>query len=136
MGYRFVVRTPRGVVLDTEVRSARVPTETGLVGLRPRGEPFISSIEAGLIVLHADGARPLAATAGGLIDVNRERAEVYTPLAVTGRDADEVLAELERAVRAPDGELAIRRQLAELEQRILREARERPRFERTGARHG
>jgi len=33
------VYTPAACVLDTPVRSLRVPSDTGQVGLRPRAEP-------------------------------------------------------------------------------------------------
>ena len=60
------------MVFAQPVRAARVPTESGLVGLRPRGEPTVMAVEPGLVVLRlAEGLR-FAATAGGLLESGRE----------------------------------------------------------------
>lgn len=119
---RLVIRTPHEVPFDDRVRAARVPTETGQVGLRPRGEPLILVVEPGLVVVHLDGAPRFAATAGGLLESDRDQCTIYTPFAVIGSE-DEVLAALERALATPDSELVARRKLGELEQRIVQELR-------------
>ena len=49
------IRTPRETVVDQDVASLRVPTQSGQVGLRPRGEPSVLAVEAGLIVLRLAG---------------------------------------------------------------------------------
>src|SRR5262245_34316586 len=116
---RFVIRTPRDVVLDEHVRAARVPTESGQVGLRPREEPLALVVEAGLCVVHRESAVLLAATAGGLLEGDRETATLYTPFAVVGTRGDEVLAALDHALATPDSEIAARRRLGELEKHIL-----------------
>jgi F0F1-type ATP synthase epsilon subunit len=126
-GLRLVLRTPHEVVFDEAVRGARVPTQTGQVGLRPRGEPLVLVVEPGLVLLHDDGIDRFAATAGGLLESGRERCTLYTPAAVVGPSGDEVLEALDRLLSAPDRELAARRQLVELEQRILQELRQGPR---------
>ncbi|MCA9589649.1 MAG: hypothetical protein KC657_30290 [Myxococcales bacterium] len=115
-----VVKTPHDVVLDARVRSARVPTETGQVGLRPRGETRVLVVEPGLIVLTGERVR-LAATAGGLLEQDPERVVLYTPFAVVGDAESEVLSALDSAIATPGGELETRRRLAELEQNILHE---------------
>ncbi|HEX7785395.1 MAG TPA: hypothetical protein VF653_04170 [Methylomirabilota bacterium] len=135
-GIRLVVRTPHEVVFDDRVRSARVPTETGQVGLRPRGEPLVLVIEPGLVLLRGDAALRFGATVGGLLESSHERCTLYTPAAVVGASEDEVLGALERLLSAPDPELAARRQLVELEQRIVQQLRESPRLTRTGSDHG
>ena len=122
----LIIRTPHEVVVKAPLLGARVPTPTGMVGLRPRGEPQLLAIEPGLVILR-DGAPRFAATAGGLLECDRERALLYTPFAVVGDDEGEVLAALDRASALPDGELALRRQLGEIEQRIVRELRQGPR---------
>lgn len=128
---RFVIRTPREVVLDEGVTAARVPTETGQVGLRPREEPVLLAVEPGLIVFSVQGDVRFAATAGGLFEGDRERAVLYTPFAVTGDDADEVISALDQALAATDTEIAARRQLGELEKRIVEELRHRSPIQRT-----
>jgi F0F1-type ATP synthase epsilon subunit len=124
---RFVLRTPHTVVLDEPVRAVRVPTETGQVGLRPGGEPILLAVEPGLVLLRGAVGLRFVATAGGLLESGRERCTLYTPVAALGASDDEVLAALDRLLAAPDAELAARRQLGELEQRIVQELRERSR---------
>jgi F0F1-type ATP synthase epsilon subunit len=116
---RFVVLTPHAVVLDEHVESARVPTATGQVGLRPRGEPLLTALEPGLVLFTVDGALRFAATAGGLFEGNREQAVVYTPFAVVGEQPDELLEALDEALATPESEIAARRRLGELEDRIV-----------------
>lgn len=124
---RFAIRTPREVVFDGAVTSARVPSPTGQVGLRPSEEPAMLAIEPGLVVLTAaDGVR-FAATAGGLLEAGREVATLFTPFAVVDEQAEAVLEALDTALATPDSELQARRRLGELEQRIVQELRHRPR---------
>lgn len=129
----FVVRTPHAVVVDAPLRSARVPTDTGQVGLRPREEPIVLAIEPGLILLHGAALR-FVASAGGLLQAERASAVLYTPFAVISEREDEVLAALDRALSAPDSELAARRKLDELEHRIVEELRHAPRVPRARSR--
>ncbi len=42
-----VIRTPRETVIEQDVVAIRVPTQTGQVGLRPRGEPNVLAVEVG-----------------------------------------------------------------------------------------
>jgi F0F1-type ATP synthase epsilon subunit len=126
---RFVIRTPHEIVVDARVEAARVPTESGQVGLRPRQEPFALVLEAGLCIVRGDATR-LAATAGGLLEADRDTATLYTPFAVVGERGEDLLAALERALATPDSELAARRRLGELEQHIVQELRQRPKVAR------
>lgn len=132
----LLIRTPHHAVIDAQVSAARIPTETGQVGLRPRQEPFVLVVEPGLILLRTDGRLRFAATAGGLLESDRERCVLYTPFAVLGDMDSEVLAALDRALATPDSELSARRRLGELEQRIAQELRERPRVVRARNPHG
>ena len=121
---RLVVRTPEARPFDALVRSARVPTETGQVGLRPRGERQVLAVEAGLIVVTGAGEVQLLATAGGLLEQDGQTAALFTPFAVTGGSEEEVLGALAEALAADDGVLAVERQIEELEQRILQKMRD------------
>lgn len=124
---RLVIRTPHAVVTDEPVVAARVPTHTGLAGLRPRGEPMVLGVEPGVVVLRRAGAPPrFAATAGGLLESDRETCTLYTPYAVVGDSEAQMLEALAQMVAAPSGELLARRQLGELEQRIVHELGQRP----------
>jgi F0F1-type ATP synthase epsilon subunit len=118
---QFLIRTPREIVLERGIRGLRVPTVSGQVGIRRGAEPLLLVVEAGLIVVHAGGVDSFAASAGGLLECDAQRCVLYTPFAVTGAADAEVLAALDRALATPDGELAARRHLDELEQRIVRE---------------
>lgn len=135
-GLHLVIRTPHEVVFDAPVRAARVPTQTGQVGLRPRGEPLLLAIEPGLILLFRKDRDSFAATAGGLLDADRELAVLYTPFAVQGDDAEQVLGALDASLSTPGSEAAARRRLGELEERIVQELRHRPQVARTGRDHG
>jgi F0F1-type ATP synthase epsilon subunit len=121
------IRTPHETVFEGAVRGLRVPTESGQVGLRPRGEPLALVVEPGIVLVHVveQGAELSAGTVGGLLRTDGARCELFTPLAVVG-SADEVVAALERQGETPDAELAARRRLGELEQRIITEMK-RPR---------
>jgi len=124
--FDLAIRTPHATVFEDRVRAVRVPTESGQVGLRPRGEPIVLAVEPGLVVMRlADGMR-FAATAGGLLESDRKRCTLYTPVAALGDSEAAMLDALERMLSTPGGELVARRQLAELEQRIVRELRRRP----------
>lgn len=128
---RLVIRTPRGAVFDGPVRSVRISTESGQVGLRARQEPLVLAVEPGLLILHKDTGTHFAATAGGLLESAREQSALYTPFAVLGAAGAEVLEALDRALATPDAELAARRRLGEIEQRILRQLRHAPPVART-----
>jgi F0F1-type ATP synthase epsilon subunit len=116
-----VIRTPSETVIEQDVVAMRVPTQTGQVGLRPRGEPHVLAIEAGLIVLRINGIRRYAGTAGGLMHANGQSASLLTPLAVVGNDVESVSRELEVLLSAPSEEMEVRRTLGRLETRILQE---------------
>jgi F0F1-type ATP synthase epsilon subunit len=126
-GLHMAIRTPHEVVFDGFVRSARVPVETGQVGLRPRLEPTVLAIEPGLVILKLEGDDRFAATAGGLLMSEPALTVLYTPYAAVSSSGQEVLDALERALETPDSDLAARRELGELERHILRELGERRR---------
>ena len=131
--FRFIVRTPHDVVLDTPATSVRVLTETGHVGLRPRMEPVVLPIEAGLVLVRADGRVTLIGSAGGLLSFDGREATLFTPLGVVGTDPVAIQRALDDALAAPDSELAVRVRLGKLEGRILAELRRGPRDGPQGA---
>ncbi len=118
------IRTPSETVVDQDVASLRVPTQSGQVGLRPRGEPTVLAVEAGLIVLRLNGGTRYAGTAGGLLHTNGESASLLTPLAVVGDDVESVSRQLDALLSAPSEEMEVRRTLGRLETRILQELRQ------------
>lgn len=120
---KLEVLTPQELAAELEVRSLRVPTDTGQVGLRPRSEPTVLAVEPGLVLAQTpEGARFLA-TAGGLLRCDGRRAVVLTPIAVVGDSAQEVRSRLQQALAAPRADLELRRAIERLETGILRELR-------------
>lgn len=117
----FVIRTPRNIVLDSEVVSIRVPTETGQVGLRPRSEPTVLAVEPGLIVVRLSGSSRFAGTAGGLLHCDGKTANLLTPVAVVGNELTAVQETLDRTLSEPNAEQEIRAMLKRLEKSILEE---------------
>ncbi|WNG23199.1 hypothetical protein F0U62_03465 [Cystobacter fuscus] len=119
----LTVRTPHAVVWEAGLESLRVPTGSGQVGLRPRAEGSLLVVEPGLVVAHQGGGEHFLATAGGLLRHRGTHATLFTPVAVVGGSAAEVLQEMERARAEPDEEREVRRQLGRLEQRIREQVR-------------
>lgn len=117
----FQVLTPRAAAFEGDIDGARVPTETGQVGLRPGGEALVLAVEPGLVALRAGGRTQLVATAGGLLESGPWQVTLYTPFAAVGDTAPALEAALDAALTDPDSELAARQRLGELEQAILRE---------------
>ncbi|MGE0813345.1 MAG: hypothetical protein AB7O28_21730 [Vicinamibacterales bacterium] len=122
-GLRVVVRTPHEVALDVEARSLRVLTESGHVGLRPRMEPVVLAVDAGLVLVRTAAGERFVGTAGGLLTCDGGVVTVYTPLAVTGDSAAEISAALEAALAEPGSDLVLRTALDRLEGRIVAELR-------------
>jgi F0F1-type ATP synthase epsilon subunit len=122
-GLHVVVRTPREVVADAAVRSLRVPTATGQVGVRPRAEATVLAVEPGLVVAR-DGERSwFLGTAGGILRTAASEAVLLTPIAVRGDDPAAVVAALDAALASPDAEQDLRRAIGRLETGLLRELR-------------
>jgi F0F1-type ATP synthase epsilon subunit len=118
------IRTPSETVVDQDVAALRVPTQSGQLGLRPRGEPCVLAVEAGLIVLRLNGGTRYAGTAGGLLHTSRKSASLLTPLVVVGDDVESVSRQLDVLLSAPSEEMEVRRTLGRLETRILQELRQ------------
>jgi F0F1-type ATP synthase epsilon subunit len=123
----FIVRTPHEVIVETEARSIRIPTESGQVGLRPQNEPQIIAVEAGLVLVHtAQNETRFIGTAGGLLVAERLRATLMTPLAVSGSDRESIMNQLQTALGEPNEEMQARAMLANLEEEIISEMRRKP----------
>ena len=120
---KLVVRTPREIILERDVSSIRVPTETGQVGVRPRAEPFVLAVEPGLVLVRRNETLLFVGTAGGLLRCDSASASLLTPLAVSGDDEDAVLDALEAALAQPSMEMEARATLGKLQSSILRELR-------------
>jgi F0F1-type ATP synthase epsilon subunit len=121
---QLIVRTPSEVVLEVDVLSIRVPTETGQVGVRRRAEPLVLAVAPGLVLVRRDDTYEFVGTAGGLLRCDGATASLLTPLAVTGDDEDEVIDALEKALAQPSVEMEARATLGRLQNSILRELRE------------
>lgn len=119
----LVVRTPREVVADLTALSLRVPTDTGQVGIRPRGEATVTPVEPGLVLIRTAHGMRFVGTAGGLLRTTAREAVLLTPVAVLGNDAAAVLSAVEAALAGPDPERELRQAIERLEAGLLREAR-------------
>lgn len=123
----FVVRTPHQIVLETKVRSLRVLTETGHVGIRPRMQSMVLAVEAGLMNVVADNedatSELFVGTAGGILLSDGHTVTLMTPLAVAGNDGIKIAEELDRAMHQPDSEMEARAAFSKLEGHILSEIR-------------
>lgn len=119
----LVVRTPREVVAELDAWSLRIPTETGQVGIRPRGEAGALAIEPGLALVRTTGGVRFLATAGGLLRTRPFEAVLLTPVAALGDDAAAALAAMEAALAGADPERELRRAIERLETGLLREIR-------------
>jgi F0F1-type ATP synthase epsilon subunit len=122
-GLHLVVRTPREVVAELDVRSLRVPTETGQVGIRPRAEAMVTAIEPGLVLASTAQRVCFIGTAGGLLRAERFEAVLLTPVAVLGDDPAAVVAAVDAALAGPDPERELRQAIERLETGLLREIR-------------
>ena len=118
---KVLIRTPTETILDLEVASIRVPTQTGQVGLRPRGEPNVMAFEAGLIVLRSKIGTRYAGTAGGMLHADRDSVSLLTPLAVSGEDVESVKRQIDALLATPTEEMEVRRTMGRLETRIIQE---------------
>jgi F0F1-type ATP synthase epsilon subunit len=119
------IRTPRETIVDQKVVSMRVLTKTGHVGIRPRSEPTVMAVEAGLILLRTKDGMRYAGTAGGLLHTHREAASLLTPIAVVGDDVQSVSNQLDTLLSEPNEEMDVRKTLGRLEKRILQEVNQR-----------
>ena len=130
--FRFIVRTPHDVVLDTRATSVRVLAESGHVGIRAHMEPIVLPIESGLLLVRGEGRVAFVGSGGGLLFSDGREATLLTPLAVTGMDPIAIQGALDDMLAAPDGELVFRTRLGKLEGRILAELRHGPSDDRPG----
>lgn len=122
---RLIIRTPHDVLFDAAVRSVRVRTDTGHVGIRRKMEPAVLPIEAGLVIVRTDRGVELVGSAGGLLVWDGREATLFTPLGLAGTDPILIQKELDRAFAEPGSELAVRATFSKLERRILTELRQR-----------
>lgn len=124
---QLVIRTPHEVTLKTSVWSARVLTESGHVGLRPRTEPMVIAVEPGLMNIHRindeTSAEMFVGTAGGLMLCEHNTATLLTPLAVFGDNETSIVEQLDNLMQRPDSEMEARATLSKLEGHILTELR-------------
>jgi F0F1-type ATP synthase epsilon subunit len=118
---QLVILTPAERVFEGELSSVRLPTETGLAGLRPGGEPMVLALEPGLLILRGRDATRFAATAGGLAESDRERCTIYTPFAAIGDSEAAMERTLEDLLSTPPAEMVARKRLEELEHRVVEE---------------
>ena len=118
---KLIVRTPRGAVVEAEAHSIRVLTETGQVGLRPRMEAVILTVEPGLVLVHREDSFLFVGTAGGLLKCDGKLATLLTPLAVAAENQESVMRELQQQLSEPREELEVRNTINNIQSSILSE---------------
>lgn len=128
----FRVLTPAELSLHVDALSIRIPTESGQVGVRPRIEPLVLAVEAGIVLVRTAETTKILGTAGGLFRSDGAEAVLLTPLAIAGSHAETVLSELEKRLGEPSSEMEARATLGKLEERILEELRRSPDERRPG----
>jgi F0F1-type ATP synthase epsilon subunit len=118
-----VVRTPRAVVAELDVRSLRVPTHTGQVGILPRAEATVTPVEPGLVLARTPERTRFIGTAGGLLRGRAFEAVLLTPVAVLGDQAPAVVAAMAATLAGADPEREFRQAIERLEAGLQREVR-------------
>jgi F0F1-type ATP synthase epsilon subunit len=121
---QVIIRTPRREVVRTTVRSMRVLSDTGQVGLRPRMEPVILAVEPGLAILHTADTSLFVGTAGGLVRCDGLMALLLTPLAVAAEDEQAVIVALTQRLDQPSAEMEVRNMINNIQSNILNELKE------------
>ncbi|NLI01338.1 MAG: F0F1 ATP synthase subunit epsilon [Chthonomonadales bacterium] len=97
--------TPDRVVLDTRVRSVRLPGTMGSFGVLPNHAPLIASLTTGAIkVEHDNGDIEYIAASGGFADVRDNRVTVIADTAERSADID--LARVRAAIERAQAQLA------------------------------
>jgi F-type H+-transporting ATPase subunit epsilon len=93
---KFEIVTPEKTVLKEDVVEVTVPTAEGEVTILPHHAPLVANLKPGVLVLKkADGQVDVAFTAGGFLEVLRNKVVV---LADTAERAEEIdLAKVEEA---------------------------------------
>jgi F-type H+-transporting ATPase subunit epsilon len=85
---KFEIVTPEKTVLKEDVVEVTVPTEEGEVTILPHHAPLVATLKPGVLVLKkADGSTDVAFTAGGFLEVLRNKVVV---LADTAERAEEI----------------------------------------------
>jgi len=120
---RLVIRTPREVALDVAVRSLRVASDSGQVGLHPGCEPAVLAVEPGLALAWTREGLRFVATAGGVLRCDGRVATLLSPIAAAGDEAQSVRTRLEEGLAAPGAAGDLRRAIERLEAGLLRELR-------------
>ncbi|MBD3672321.1 MAG: hypothetical protein HUJ26_02240 [Planctomycetaceae bacterium] len=118
----ILVLTPHEQVLSTQIRSLRIPVESGYVGLHPSVESHVSAFEAGVINYRTtDRQINFLGTAGGLLICDGMRVTLLTPIAVVGENEETVLQQIDKILSHPTSEMETRTMLSRLEGKIVEE---------------
>lgn len=127
----LIVRTPNVSVFQRYVRSVRVPTESGHVGLHRRAEPAVLAVDPGIVNVRSEDGRMDAdtfiGTAGGLLVVKDNVVTLLTPIAVIGENEQAIATRFDALMAQPSSELEARVMLTKLEGHILNELRQQQR---------
>lgn len=95
---KFKIVTPERVLVETEVDSVTLPTQTGEITVLQNHIPLVSSLAAGEVKYKTAGKESFFAVSGGFIEVKKNHeVVVLADTAEFGHEIDEHRAEQARA---------------------------------------
>lgn len=104
--FRFILRTPRALLVDAEVSLISAEDADGWFGIRPGREDVVAALVPGLLLFEDEAGEGFVALAGGLLDMHDGTCRVMAREAVVARELDAVADALEES-------MALRRRHAE-----------------------
>lgn len=75
---KLKIISPEKVILEKSVGSVTVPAISGPLHVLPRRAPYISSLDVGVAVVNADGARKVFFVEGGVVEIKNDTCVVLT----------------------------------------------------------
>ncbi|MCA9688543.1 MAG: hypothetical protein R3A51_00700 [Nannocystaceae bacterium] len=95
---QLTVQTPTGLVVDERVTGVTAEDATGRFGVRPRAEPLVAALVAGILTARSiDGGERLVAVGPGILFTYDDRVEVAVRHAVVCDSLEHVQQCLENA---------------------------------------
>jgi F-type H+-transporting ATPase subunit epsilon len=105
---RLRLRTPRALLLDTDVSSVTAEDVGGWFGLRPGRTDVVAALVPGMLLFEDAEGEGFVALAGGLLDLRAGECRVMAREAVVARDLDNIADALEAQLAARDQRAEVR----------------------------
>jgi len=116
------IRTPQGVVVETEVTRVVAEDRDGWFGLLPGRLDVVAVLPPGLLLFDDAEGEAFVAVDAALLELRGGRVQVLTQAAQLSRDLDGIGDEVEARLRQRQARTALRRTVLE---ELAREARRR-----------